>query len=88
MVKMPIKLHTTCLSVRLFTLSSTYFDTSLLCAAEGAEATEGAPSALGYISAEATVRSHPRYPLSPMGRHKDDVHAVGVMGVLFLSTER
>ncbi|KAL3150673.1 hypothetical protein ABBQ32_000469 [Trebouxia sp. C0010 RCD-2024] len=54
---------------------------------EGQEAVEGAPTTLGYLSPEATAPGHPKCPSCPLGRHKDDVHAVGVMGLLFLSVE-
>ena len=52
-----------------------------------ADAIEGAPTTLGYPSPEATAPGHPNRPSCPLGRHKDDVHAVGVMGLLFLSPE-
>ena len=51
------------------------------------EALEGAPSTLGYSSPEATMPGHPEKPVAPLGRHKDDMHALGVMGLQFLSTE-
>lgn len=47
----------------------------------------GALATLGYPSPEATAPGHPKRPSCPLGRHKDDVHAVGVMGLLFLSPE-
>lgn len=53
----------------------------------GAEAIEGAPTTLGYPSPEATAPGHPLRPSCPLGRHKDDVHAVGVMGLLFLTPQ-
>lgn len=52
-----------------------------------AEALEGAPSTLGYPSPEVTLPGHPEQPVSPLGRHKDDVHTVGVMALQFLSAE-
>ena len=51
------------------------------------EALEGAPRTLGYPSPEVTLPDHPQQPVSPLGRHKDDIHAVGVMGLQFLSAE-
>ena len=51
------------------------------------EALEGAPSTLGYPSPEVTLPNHPEQPVSPLGRHKDDVHAMGVMGLQFLNAE-
>ena len=50
-----------------------------------AEAVEGAPSTLGYPSPEVTALEHSQQPLAPLDMHKDDVWAVGVMGLLWLS---
>ncbi|KAL3137754.1 hypothetical protein ABBQ38_005017 [Trebouxia sp. C0009 RCD-2024] len=53
----------------------------------GGQEAIGALATLGYPSPEATAPGHPKRPSCPLGRHKDDVHAVGVMGLLFLSPE-
>ena len=50
-----------------------------------AEAVEGAPSTLGYSSPEVTALRHSQQPSGPLDMHKDDVWAVGVMGLLWLS---
>ncbi|KAL3151550.1 hypothetical protein ABBQ38_012545 [Trebouxia sp. C0009 RCD-2024] len=49
------------------------------------EAVEGAPSTLGYPSPEVTALGHSQQPSGPLDLHKDDVWAVGVMGLLWLS---
>ncbi|KAL3159335.1 serine threonine protein kinase [Trebouxia sp. C0010 RCD-2024] len=49
------------------------------------EAVEGAPSTLGYPSPEVTALGHSHQPSAPLDLHKDDVWAVGVMGLLWLS---
>ncbi|KAL3155171.1 Cyclin-dependent kinase 6 [Trebouxia sp. C0010 RCD-2024] len=49
------------------------------------EAVEGAPSTLGYPSPEVTALGHGQQPSVPLDLHKDDVWAVGVMGLLWLS---
>ena len=46
---------------------------------------EGAPNTLGYPSPEVTALGHSQQPSSPLDLHKDDVWAVGVMGLLWLS---
>lgn len=60
--------------------------TQAFCVLQRAQRPQRAPPKLLAIS-----QQRPRFAATlgtPMGRHKDDVHAVGVMGVLFLSTER
>ncbi len=52
-----------------------------------AEGIEGCPTSLGFLSPEATAPGHPQCPSDPLGRHKNDVYAVGVMGLFFLSTK-
>ena len=46
---------------------------------------EGAPATLGYSSPEVTALGHRQQPSRPLDLHKDDVWAVGVMGLLWLS---
>ena len=50
-----------------------------------AEAVQGAPTTLGYPSPEVTALGHSQQPSGPLHLHKDDVWAVGVMGLLWLS---
>ena len=50
-----------------------------------ADAIEGAPHTLGYGSPEALACTHNPTSALPFDPHKDDVHAVGVMGLLWLS---
>ena len=50
-----------------------------------AGAVEGAPNTLGYPSPEVTALGHTQQPSAPLDMHKDDVWAVGVMGLLWLS---
>ena len=50
-----------------------------------AGALEGAPNTLGYPSPEVTALGHSQQPSSPLDLHKDDLWAVGVMGLLWLS---
>ena len=46
---------------------------------------EGAPYTLGYASPEVTAHGHCPDPSNLLGHHKDDVHAVGVMCLVWLS---
>ena len=56
----------------------------------GTGALEGAPNTLGYPSPEVTALGHGQQPSSPLDLdlHKDDVWAVGVMGLLWLSKKQ
>ena len=57
----------------------------LIASKHNAGAVEGAPNTLGYPSPEVTALGHTQQPSAPLYMHQDDVWAVAVMGLLWLS---